>query len=40
MENNQLKQIKIRCLNELRAYLPTVRDLLCSIDERLWQYVT
>ena len=40
MENNQLKQIKIQCLSELRAYLPTVRDLLCSIDERLWQYVT
>lgn len=40
MDNQELKQIKDRCLEELRGYLPTVREQLDSIDERLYIYAS
>lgn len=38
MDNQELREIKERCLLELRAYLPTVKDRLERIDNRIYGY--
>lgn len=40
MDNTQLQHIKAQCLQDIRDYLPRVREQLSDIDVRLWLYAS